>query len=68
MTLNDSEQIDTVVRPALAKSYVYDVSDSDAAELLNGGTIWARIMGESANIHLRDIETGNARVVMGWAR
>ena len=68
METTQIELIDTLVRPALTKAFVYDVTDSEAARLLQGETIWARIMGESSPIHLTNLDTNKPRVALGWTR
>lgn len=68
MTQNGIEIIETLVYPALAKAFVYDVTQADALVLLRGGTIWARIKGESSAIHFVDLDTRTPKVVLGWSQ
>lgn len=65
MTQNDIELIETLVYPALEKAFVYDVSQADALVLLRGGTIWARIKGESSAMHLIDLDTNTPKIALG---
>jgi len=58
-------QVETIVRPLLTKSFVFDVSDSDALTLLEGGTIWARIKGDSSFMHIVGLDSTTPYIALG---
>ena len=53
------------MRPLLTKSFVFDVSDSDALTLLEGGTIWARIKGDSSFMHIVGLDSTTPYIALG---